>query len=140
MIRKLLIHSEQEMKNLAEELFNRYSKGAIITLNGNLGAGKTFLVKAFCHAAGVPLSSSPTFAIVNSYDGKIKIYHFDFYRIKKSDELHDIGIEEYLLDESAVSFIEWANLFPEVLPKKRVDIMINVLNDEIREVIIESHE
>jgi len=137
MIETTVVRSENEMTDLAEKLFKSLKGGTIVTLNGNLGAGKTFFVKAFCRAAGVPLSSSPTFAIVNSYEGKFRIYHFDFYRIKKTAELHDIGLEEYLADESAVSFIEWADLFPEVLPHKRINILIKISEDDSREVIIE---
>lgn len=131
------INSENEMRELAREVYSKINPGTIIALNGELGAGKTLFVKAFCNSAGVSGSSSPTFAIVNSYPGEYTIYHFDFYRIKKSDELTDIGIEEYLADENAVSFIEWAELFPEVLPERRIEISIKVTGETDREVTIE---
>lgn len=134
---KWTVASEKEMINLAHAFYSSVRPGNVVTLNGNLGAGKTFFVKAFCKAAGVPASSSPTFAIVNSYLGEYRIYHFDFYRIKNSLELHDIGIEEYLADPEAVSFIEWADLFPDVLPKRRINIIIEETGQNSREVTIE---
>lgn len=132
------IGSEKEMTELAHRFYKFVRPGSVVALNGNLGAGKTFFVKAFCKTAGVPASSSPTFAIVNSYQGEYPIYHFDFYRIKNSNELHDIGIEEYLADTEAVSFIEWADLFPGVLPKHRINIVITEKGLNIREVTIEN--
>ena len=135
---KWSISSEKEMTELAHDFYNSIRPGTVVTLNGNLGAGKTFFVKAFSKAAGAPSSSSPTFAIVNSYTGDYTIYHFDFYRIRNSAELRDIGIEEYLADPDAVSFIEWADLFPDVLPKHRLSIRIEETGATSREVVIES--
>ncbi|GAB1442089.1 tRNA (adenosine(37)-N6)-threonylcarbamoyltransferase complex ATPase subunit type 1 TsaE [Ignavibacteriales bacterium] len=132
-----IILSEDEMREFARELHHQIKPGNVIALNGELGAGKTLLVKAFCSAAGFAGSSSPTFAIVNSYPGEYTIYHFDFYRIKKAEELMDIGIEEYLADEKAVSFIEWAELFPDVLPETRLEITIKVTGETSREITIE---
>lgn len=135
---KWIVNSEKEMTELAHKFYNSVRPGTVVTLNGNLGAGKTFFVKAFSKAAGAPSSSSPTFAIVNSYSGEYTIYHFDFYRIRTAMELRDIGIEEYLADPGAVSFIEWADLFPDVLPKHRLNIKIQETGQTSREVIIES--
>lgn len=132
-----IIHSEDEMREFAREMYKYIKPGDVVALNGELGAGKTLFVKAFCSAAGFAGSSSPTFAIVNSYPGDYTIYHFDFYRIKKSGELMDIGIEEYLADDHSVSFIEWAELFPDVLPQKRIEISIKVTGETSREVKVE---
>lgn len=74
---------------------------------------------------------SPTFAIVNEYDGKFHINHFDFYRINSSTELFDIGFSDYLNNES-LTFIEWGELFPEVLPKRRIEIFIEFETDNKR--------
>jgi len=131
------INSVDEMRDFAREMYKYIKPGDVIALNGELGAGKTLFVKAFCEAAGYNGSSSPTFAIVNSYPCEYTIYHFDFYRIKKSSELLDIGIEEYLADGDAVSFIEWAELFADVLPQRRIEISIKVIGETSREVIVE---
>ncbi|KAB2909547.1 MAG: tRNA (adenosine(37)-N6)-threonylcarbamoyltransferase complex ATPase subunit type 1 TsaE [Ignavibacteriales bacterium] len=132
-----VVNSEDEMRKLAESFAGFITPGTVIAMIGNLGVGKTFFVKAFCNAVGADTTSSPTFAIVNSYLGSYPIYHFDFYRIKQADELRDVGIEEYLADESAVSFLEWADLFPEVLPKKRLNILFKEIDVSSREVIVE---
>jgi tRNA threonylcarbamoyladenosine biosynthesis protein TsaE len=77
--------------------------------------------------------SSPTFALVNEYYGKLKYYHFDFYRIEEVREIYDIGFDEYMKDDDAVKFIEWGGLFPEVLPRKRTEIQITLDKDFNRE-------
>ena len=80
--------------------------------------------------------TSPTFSIVNTYEAEAKINHFDFYRIKKIEELYDIGFEEYLIDNSAITFIEWAEMFDEILPTNILRITITHLEDFKREIKI----
>ena len=126
----LEVFSEYETRQLAKDFSAVIDPGDIIILNGDLGTGKTFFVKALAKNLGITNVSSPTFAIVNEYYGIKKIYHFDFYRIEKSEELFDIGINDYLNDPEAITFIEWGNLFPEMLPAKRIEIFIS-MNDEL---------
>lgn len=83
--------------------------------------------------------NSPTFAIVNEYLGKFKFYHFDFYRINDVSELYDIGYNDYLNDDESVIFVEWGNLFAEVLPKKRTEIKIDIISDEKRKIKIKTY-
>ena len=135
-----LLKSEAETKELAKDLSNVLNAGDIIALNGELGAGKTFLVKSICENYSIRNSSSPSFAIVNVYEGDKKINHFDFYRIKKIEELYDIGIEDYFSDENAIMFIEWGELFPEILPTHRFEINIKSLDSNSREIKIEKYE
>lgn len=125
--------SEDDTISIANEFADKLKSGMIIILNGELGAGKTFFIKQVLRKFNVTNTNSPTFAIVNEYSGDRIFYHFDFYRINKESELHDIGIEDYFNDEQSVIFIEWGNLFPEVLPKKRVEISISYLNEYERE-------
>lgn len=125
--------SEDDTILIANEFAEKLQNGMIIVLNGELGIGKTFFIKNVLKKFSVTNSNSPTFAIVNEYYGDKIFYHFDFYRINKESELHDIGIEDYFNDEQSVIFIEWGNLFPEVLPKKRVEISISYLNEYERE-------
>ncbi len=136
----ILIESENETSDFAKKLTEVIKLGDIICLNGNLGAGKTFLIKEFCKYLNIQNVSSPSFAIVNEYNGTKKIYHFDFYRIKKIEELFDIGFEEYLLYRDVIIFIEWANLFPEILPKKRIEFNIEILKDNKRKFILTKYE
>jgi tRNA threonylcarbamoyladenosine biosynthesis protein TsaE len=134
------IYSEKDTKDLAKEFASGLNAGEVIVVNGELGAGKTFFIKSASGVLGIDNVNSPTFALVNEYMGKFKIYHFDFYRINDVKELHDIGFDDYLNDDEAVVFIEWGNLFPEILPYKRTEIEIKVLEDFSREIIINKYE
>ncbi|MCK9212442.1 MAG: tRNA (adenosine(37)-N6)-threonylcarbamoyltransferase complex ATPase subunit type 1 TsaE [Ignavibacteriaceae bacterium] len=123
------IYSEEETINLAKVFSLLLQKGDCVSLIGNLGTGKTFFVKNLCKEFLIDDANSPTFALLNVYLGKEKFFHFDFYRVRSEQELLDIGLYDYLNDEEAVSIIEWADLFPAVLPKKRYEITIT-LNDD----------
>lgn len=136
----LIVDSEIDTSEMVKKLYEIIKVGDVVCLNGNLGSGKTFFVKEFCKYLNIQNVSSPSFAIVNEYNGATKVYHFDFYRLKKVDELFDIGFEEYLLDKKAIFFIEWANLFSEVLPKKRIEINIEIINDDKRKFTIKKNE
>jgi len=125
--------SEVDTVLIADDFSSKLKNGMIIILNGDLGAGKTFFIKHVLLKFGITNTNSPTFAIVNEYMGDKVFYHFDFYRINKESELHDIGIEDYFNDEQSIIFIEWGNLFPHVLPKKRIEINISYINDNERE-------
>jgi tRNA threonylcarbamoyladenosine biosynthesis protein TsaE len=125
--------SEVDTVLIADDFSSKLKNGMIIILNGDLGAGKTFFIKHVLLKFGITNTNSPTFAIVNEYMGDKVFYHFDFYRINKETELHDIGIEDYFNDEQSIIFIEWGNLFPHVLPKKRIEINISYINDNERE-------
>lgn len=133
------VSSEWETLTLAQEFVNALIPGDIVCLNGNLGSGKTFFVKGICTVLGIDTATSPSFAIVNEYGRGQKIIHFDFYRIKKTEELYDIGFEDYLLDADSIVFIEWANMYPEVLPKRFYLVEFTIINQEKREIRITKH-
>lgn len=124
--------SESETELIAKDFSAFVTEGMIIVLIGDLGAGKTFFTKKLLHYFDINTANSPTFAIVNEYHGVKKFYHFDFYRINKAEELIDIGIEDYFSDSDAISLIEWGNLFPELLPKERIEIEIKFISDDER--------
>ena len=132
--------SPDETKVLGEEIAKKASKGSIFCLNGELGGGKTVFTKGFAEGLGIDdYITSPTFTIVNEYDGKYKFYHFDVYRIADADELYDIGFEEYIYGEG-VCLIEWAELIKDDLPDTCVWITIEKdLNKglDYRRIIIE---
>ena len=100
-----------------------------------MGAGKTTFVKAICEELGVEdVITSPTFAIVNEYEAKGQpIFHFDFYRIKKLDEVYDMGYEDYFYS-GALCFIEWPELIEELLPEDAVKVTIGVNDNDERTV------
>lgn len=127
------VYSEKDTENLASEFSSFINPGDLVILNGNLGSGKTFFIKEVLKSFNITGVSSPTFALVNEYYGNVNIYHFDFYRIEKINELYDIGFDEYMKDEETIKFIEWGNLFPSILPNKRIEIEIVLQNDLSRD-------
>jgi tRNA threonylcarbamoyladenosine biosynthesis protein TsaE len=130
---KIKTRSEEESASLAAEFIVNCTKGDRIVLNGDLGAGKTFFVKAALAAIGIMSVNSPSFSIVNEYWNSSHIYHFDFYRLKNFIELLDIGWQDYLNDDQSIIFIEWGNRFNSVLPDKRFEITISTLAGSERE-------
>ncbi len=132
--------SEKETEQIALNFISEIKSGDIVVLNGPLGSGKTFFVKKIAEHFKISNTSSPTFAIVNEYLGNRKLYHFDFYRINSINELHDIGFEDYLSDSDAIIFIEWGELFPEILPQSRYEIQIDLNDDDSRKIIIKKYE
>ncbi len=132
--------SEEETKRIAHNFIKEIEPGSVIVLNGQLGTGKTFIVKKIAEYFNISNTSSPTFAIVNEYLGDRKIYHFDFYRINSINELHDIGFEDYISDSEAITFIEWGELFPEILPHSRHEISIDFIEEDRRKIVIRKYE
>lgn len=126
-------NSEAESTSLASEFILSCNKGDRVVLNGDLGAGKTFFIKAALLSIGIKNVNSPSFAIVNEYQNNFHIYHFDFYRLKNSSELFDIGWQDYLNDHESILFIEWGKRLPAVLPSERIEINIAILNGTERE-------
>lgn len=124
---------ENGTNKLAEEFADILKQGQVIVLNGNLGSGKTFFVKNVLRSFSIFNVSSPSFAIVNEYNGSIKAYHFDFFRLKNVDELYDIGWQDYLNDANAITFIEWGDQLRNALPRRRTEILISTTNDTKRQ-------
>ena len=117
-------YSETDTAGIAEEIAEKIVPGDIICLNGDLGAGKTVFTSALAKALGVSeYISSPTFTIVNEYSGKMPVYHFDAYRIADSDEMFEIGFEEYISGEG-LCIIEWSVNIADILPSDRYEITI----------------
>jgi tRNA threonylcarbamoyladenosine biosynthesis protein TsaE len=119
---------------VAKKILGELKEERIFAVKGKMGAGKTTLIKAFCEALGVSeIVSSPTFAIVNEYTDKNEksIYHFDFYRIKKVEEVYDIGYEEYLYSNN-YCFMEWPEMIVDLLPERYALISIDVNHDKHR--------
>jgi tRNA threonylcarbamoyladenosine biosynthesis protein TsaE len=136
MMKELVLHagSENDLIEVAKNILNAYPGERIFALKGELGAGKTALIRAFCEIldVGQPVVS-PSFALVNEYldeEGK-PVYHFDFYRIKKLEEVLDIGYEEYFYS-GYYCFLEWADRITELLPARHVYIDIRVEGEKGR--------
>jgi len=134
---KFISGSESDSALIALKFIRSCKKGDRIILDGDLGVGKTFFIKAALSSVGIKNTNSPSFAIVNEYEGDLHIYHFDFYRLKNTSELFDIGWHDYLNDDESIIFIEWGNRFPQVLPKERIEISIQLSNGSERVVRFE---
>lgn len=109
---------------------------------GEMGAGKTTLIKSICLKLGVVSGmTSPTFSIVNEYMSREreKIYHFDFYRLKKEIEAYDIGVEEYF-ESGQYCFVEWPELIPSLIPQKHIDIWMTVTGLDTRKIAYTKYE
>lgn len=130
----ILIKDKQHLSSSAKQLLKNYGDKKIFAFYGSMGAGKTTIIKAICASLGaVDIVSSPTFTLVNEYktSGGESIFHIDFYRIKKQEEVYDFGIEEYLTGDS-YCFMEWPELIEELLPPETVIVRISVDDQEQR--------
>jgi tRNA threonylcarbamoyladenosine biosynthesis protein TsaE len=134
-----LVTSEEDTNHIAESFSNELIVGDVVVLIGELGTGKTFFVKKTLAKFGITWVNSPSFAIVNEYKNSFKIYHIDFYRLKTIKELIDIGFDDYLNDKEAIIFIEWGNLFPQVLPHKRIEINFEMNLDNSRKIKVNKY-
>ena len=139
----LELKSSNETIKLGEIIGKSLNPGTIIALSGDLGAGKTVLVKGFARGLGVEEEpSSPTFVIMNSYIGRMPLYHFDLYRLSDEDELVGIGYDEYFFG-NGVCAVEWAERVQGIFPEDTIRIEIKMPDSEeegsenIREVRIE---
>lgn len=111
----------------ARQFIDNMGSGNVFAFYGSMGAGKTTFIKAICEELGVrDVITSPTFAIVNEYtDGKgAPVYHFDFYRIKKLEEVYDMGYEDYI-DSGNLCLMEWPELIEEILPEDATKVTIS---------------
>ena len=133
---KITIDSLDNIRAAAREFIKNMGNSHVFAFYGKMGAGKTTFFKAICEELGVEdVITSPTFAIVNDYtagDGR-HIYHFDFYRIKKLDEVYDMGYEDDFYSAS-LCFLEWPELIEELLPSDAVKVTITQQDDGTRVV------
>lgn len=125
-------HSADETMSLAETLGSLLQEGDVLTLEGDLGAGKTTFTKGLAKGLDIKRTvNSPTFTIVKEYKGRLPLYHLDVYRLEDSDE--DIGFDEYFYGKG-VSVIEWAHFIEDYLPAERLDIQLFYLEGNERHV------
>lgn len=132
---EIKITSLNDIDNAAKAFVEAMDQNTVYAFYGKMGAGKTTFIKAVCEALGVTeVVNSPTFSIVNEYRSETTgelIYHFDFYRIKKLDEVYDMGYEDYFYS-GALCFIEWPELIEELLPSDAVKVEIAEQEDGSR--------
>ena len=122
MIAKIYLENENKTREIGYKLGKLLKEGSVICLVGDLGAGKTTMTQSLADSLGIEdYITSPTFTIINEYEGKIPLYHFDVYRMGSSDEMYDIGYDEYV-NSNGICIIEWANLIEDILPKEYLNI------------------
>ena len=113
---QFVTHSAEETRQLGARLAEKLSAGAVLAFTGDLGAGKTAFTSGLARGLGIEERvTSPTFTIVNEYEGRIPLFHFDMYRLADEDELFDIGWEDYL-SRGGVIAVEWSERIPGALP------------------------
>lgn len=137
------IYSVDDTTKLGENLGKLLNAGDIICLTGDLGVGKTHITKGIAQGLEIHDNiTSPTFTIVNEYDsGRLKLNHFDVYRVNDPDEIYAIGFDDYIFSD-AVSIIEWANYIEEILPDDLLHIKIEkdlTKGEDYRKIIITSY-
>jgi tRNA threonylcarbamoyladenosine biosynthesis protein TsaE len=128
----LIFNSPQETANFANTLARELQPGDVVAFYGDLGSGKTFLIKHICSALQViEEPTSPSFTLINEYHTRrnFNIYHFDFYRLEHEGELANLGIEDFFYDNS-ICLIEWADRIKRFLPQNRFDIFIRFIDQK----------
>ncbi len=136
-------NSTEETQEIAKEFAKTLAPGDVVLLHGGLGAGKTAFTRGLTYALGYSdYFGSPTFTIVNCYQGEMPVYHFDAYRIEEPEEMYDIGYDEYIYGDG-ISVIEWPEKISEVLPDERYEVTIEKdleKGEDFRKITIERTE
>lgn len=128
--------SPEETEALGERLGQLLSPGDFIALRGELGAGKTRFVNGVAHGLGIPPAipiTSPTYTLMNIYEGRLALYHFDLYRLAGDDDVIDLGFVEYFAGQGA-SLVEWAERLVHELPPERLDITFSHIDEQTRRI------
>lgn len=134
---KFTSNSDMDTIELAQNIESEKFPNMVICLVGDLGSGKTLFTKAFAKSMEINDNiTSPTFNIIKEYDGEMKLYHMDVYRLNEVKE--DLGIPEYF-KKKGITIIEWADLIEDILPKKRLDITIKIVDENKRVFMITPH-
>ena len=135
----IIINKQENIRKAAAQFISFIDDNTVFAFKGNMGAGKTTFIKAVCEELGVKdVINSPTFSIINEYRSELTgelIYHFDFYRINKTSEAYDMGIEDYFYS-GALCFIEWPEKIQQLLPENTVFINIEENPDSSRSLTI----
>ena len=132
-----ITNSERETEELGAKLAGVLRGGSVVAMFGDLGSGKTALVRGMARGMGLQARvTSPTFTIVNEYLGPVDLIHFDMYRLHSSDELFDIGCEDYI-SRGAVCAVEWSENVEDAFFGDEIKITFKKLSDTSREITIE---
>ncbi|MDD3706096.1 MAG: tRNA (adenosine(37)-N6)-threonylcarbamoyltransferase complex ATPase subunit type 1 TsaE [Clostridiaceae bacterium] len=135
---KIYTGSPEETVEIGKQLGKLLNSGNIVCLTGDLGAGKTAFTQGIAKGLGVKdYVTSPTYTIINEYEGRVPLYHFDVYRLNDVEEMHELGYEEYFFGDGVV-VLEWADSVRDIIPPERLWITIlNTKGDNSREILME---
>ncbi len=129
----MIIRSKRDSQNYARNLADRLVVGSVVTFDGPLGVGKTFLIKELCKNLGVSEEiTSPSYVLMNCYQGRVPIFHLDLYRLQEVDELYELGLDECF--EQGICFIEWSKIAESLLPAGTIRVKMKFLEDNTREL------
>jgi len=133
----MITRSAEETRQVGADLASRLKPGDVVLLRGELGAGKSELTRGIAAGLGVSETvSSPSFTILNVYDsGRIPLYHFDWYRLQSSEELYELGMDEYLGGDG-VAVVEWPEQCEDAIPPDAMEIRIRFVDENTRELEI----
>lgn len=137
-MKKIITNNVNETKKTAFDFAKKLKNGDIILLKGDLGVGKTVFAKSICDFFGVENEvTSPTFTILKSYNTKkIKINHFDLYRINTTNQLSEIGFEDVIYEKNSICLVEWPEIAIQILPKNIITVEIKKIDNSKREICI----
>ena len=127
-----IVHSPQQSEKIARQLAEKLNPGDVVALYGELGTGKTFLVKAICRFFKMSQeATSPSFTIINEYFNQrgMYIYHFDFYRLENEAELQNLGLDEFFYADY-ICMIEWPEKIQNYMPESRWEVYLDFVDDE----------
>lgn len=130
-------NSAEETRALGEQLAERLSAGDVVTLEGELGAGKSELARGIARGLGVTETvTSPSFTILNVYEsGRVPLYHFDWYRLESEEELYELGMDEYLGGDG-IAVVEWAERCQDAVPENAIRITLEATGPESRRIFV----
>jgi tRNA threonylcarbamoyladenosine biosynthesis protein TsaE len=134
----IISDSDQETILFGREIGSLLAQGDVVALVGELGSGKTYLAKGIAYGLGVGAGmviTSPSFALVNEYQGRVTLFHMDVYRLETLAEVLSAGLEEYL-HSGGVVVLEWANRWPEILPEHAITVELLIIDDHSRKITL----
>jgi tRNA threonylcarbamoyladenosine biosynthesis protein TsaE len=139
-VQKITSNSDTETFDFGRTFAGRLEPGDVAAFYGDLGSGKTTCIRGICAGLGSEdIVTSPTFTLINEYRGRLRIFHFDFYRLSTPEELHELGVEEYLNDDG-ICLIEWPEVVSDILPKPRYELSlsweIDIGRENVRDIVV----
>lgn len=138
---EIISKSVLETEQLGEKIGKKLWAGSLVSLNGDLGTGKTAFTRGITKSQGIDTDdvSSPTFNLMNDYSGETDVTHFDLYRLKNEDELEDIGFYDSVNNDQKITIIEWSDKFTQSLPQDKLNVLLEYIDENQRVIFIAPH-